>query len=594
MSFSSKKRRVRQIEKAFSGHRDWRRQVKTHERILQRKYAGDMSASAGSQCEDGERKRQRKELSAIWTNEVPPIVHEVLASPGQPLDRDTRAFMEPRFGHDFSRVRVHVDAKAEESAQSINASAYTVNQHIVLGKRTLQDDTSDHRFVLAHELVHTLQQHHLPDYNGTSLGVESSATKAEQEANHIATQIAVPNPNASVIARPSAITSPAVQRYESGEHAQFGANAGEVERTFKVNGVELTYGDIIAIGGDLLEDPTDIYRIPATELRAMVELIHRQRTKGVASVTDADWIRVIGQRYLKLAANNDAHFAPDYSGGFRSGSGDHKSRWFTLHKRALFLALMRDAQGAMITNAFADHFLTDAFSAGHLFSKQLVYKKAVDRLKNPLKFEGALATLVLKDPRGQKLNDYLASPTLKPWHWEPMSVDSLTRLFDFVRKHEPEGFYSLFVKLVHDHLNQGITTGNAVEVTSIHRMSEKPWMLSGDKTLNASPDTLKYGRAAVAQSRANILEAMGQTNIDYEAFAQRVWNHVPIPTEAGQKTINDAVERFTDPDQPATVTAFADVTLENLDTVIEKLVNGPYGLQFLKKKEPSGNGSAPQ
>ena len=46
--------------------------------------------------------------------EAPPIVHEVLRSPGQPLDAATRAFMEPRFGHDFSKVRVHTDEKAAD------------------------------------------------------------------------------------------------------------------------------------------------------------------------------------------------------------------------------------------------------------------------------------------------------------------------------------------------------------------------------------------------------------------------------------------------------------------------------------------------
>ena len=55
---------------------------------------------------------------------VPPIVHEVLATPGPPLDAATRGFMEPRFSQDFSKLRVHTDAKAAESAQVVNALAY--------------------------------------------------------------------------------------------------------------------------------------------------------------------------------------------------------------------------------------------------------------------------------------------------------------------------------------------------------------------------------------------------------------------------------------------------------------------------------------
>src|SRR3954468_9307115 len=65
---------------------------------------------------------------------APPIVQEVLSAPGQPLDAPTRAFMEPRFGADFAGVRVHTDAKATESAGSINALAYTVGRDVVFGR----------------------------------------------------------------------------------------------------------------------------------------------------------------------------------------------------------------------------------------------------------------------------------------------------------------------------------------------------------------------------------------------------------------------------------------------------------------------------
>jgi len=53
-------------------------------------------------------------------------VHEVRRSTGQPLDPATRAFMEPRFGHDFSRVRVHADDQAGGSPRAVNAQAYAV------------------------------------------------------------------------------------------------------------------------------------------------------------------------------------------------------------------------------------------------------------------------------------------------------------------------------------------------------------------------------------------------------------------------------------------------------------------------------------
>ena len=97
-------------------------------------------------------------MSAAPVNTVPPILHDVLNSSGQQLDAGTRAFMEPRFGHDFSQVRVHTDEKAAESAQAVNALAYTVGRDVVFGEGRYEPETSQGRRLLAHELTHVLQQ----------------------------------------------------------------------------------------------------------------------------------------------------------------------------------------------------------------------------------------------------------------------------------------------------------------------------------------------------------------------------------------------------------------------------------------------------
>jgi hypothetical protein len=90
--------------------------------------------------------------------EAPPIVDEVLRSAGQPLAEPVRAFMEPRFGREFSRVRVHTDAHAAESARQINSMAYTVGNHIVVGPRGQAPNTEDGQRLFAHELAHVVQQ----------------------------------------------------------------------------------------------------------------------------------------------------------------------------------------------------------------------------------------------------------------------------------------------------------------------------------------------------------------------------------------------------------------------------------------------------
>lgn len=102
--------------------------------------------------------RQRPERKELVVAAVPPIVNEVLSSTGQPLDTVTREFMEPRFGHDFSRVRVHTGARSAEAASAINARAFTVSHRIVFGAGEYAPQDPKYNDLLAHELAHVIQQ----------------------------------------------------------------------------------------------------------------------------------------------------------------------------------------------------------------------------------------------------------------------------------------------------------------------------------------------------------------------------------------------------------------------------------------------------
>ncbi|HML27225.1 MAG TPA: DUF4157 domain-containing protein, partial [Methanomethylovorans sp.] len=94
--------------------------------------------------------------------DVPPVVHEVLSSPGQSLDAQTRAFMEPRFGQNFGNVRVHADSRAGQSADAVNGQAYTVGYHVVFAAGRYCPTAPNGRRLLAHELTHVVQQHASP------------------------------------------------------------------------------------------------------------------------------------------------------------------------------------------------------------------------------------------------------------------------------------------------------------------------------------------------------------------------------------------------------------------------------------------------
>ncbi len=180
--------------------------------VLRRKCACGNHTVAGAQC--GECRKNELQRRAADSNaavdQVPDIVYDVLRSPGQPLDNETRAFFEPRFsrdlgqrepklmpkpaqsglrvgsvddplereadhiaagvltryvdqpaarvGYDFSQVRVHADSKAADSARAVGALAYTVGRDVVFGAGQYAPQTSEGRRLLAHELAHTVQQ----------------------------------------------------------------------------------------------------------------------------------------------------------------------------------------------------------------------------------------------------------------------------------------------------------------------------------------------------------------------------------------------------------------------------------------------------
>jgi hypothetical protein len=89
---------------------------------------------------------------------APASVDQTLAGPGRPMEPELRQDMELQFGHDFSRVRVHTGTAAGQSAQDVNALAYTVGQNVVFGANQYAPATHSGRKLLAHELAHTIQQ----------------------------------------------------------------------------------------------------------------------------------------------------------------------------------------------------------------------------------------------------------------------------------------------------------------------------------------------------------------------------------------------------------------------------------------------------
>jgi hypothetical protein len=131
------------------------------DRVAQQVLQGSLTGSI-TKCPAGIGDATRFEASSARPlsvgEQAPDSVHQALSSPGKPLDVQTRSFMEPRFGFDFSRVRIHTDGRAAESAHYVKAHAYTVGKQIVFGAGEFAPETRSGQRLIAHELTHVVQQ----------------------------------------------------------------------------------------------------------------------------------------------------------------------------------------------------------------------------------------------------------------------------------------------------------------------------------------------------------------------------------------------------------------------------------------------------
>jgi hypothetical protein len=119
--------------------------------------------------EEEEKTLQMQEAARSTPEATPELESHIstIRGGGQPLPESVRAFFEPRFGHDFSGVRVHTDAKAAEAARELNAKAFTVGGDIVFGAGQYAPVGTIGRKLLAHELTHIMQQNSFAFYRTT-------------------------------------------------------------------------------------------------------------------------------------------------------------------------------------------------------------------------------------------------------------------------------------------------------------------------------------------------------------------------------------------------------------------------------------------
>lgn len=162
---------------------------------LQRQCACSSRAvnSGRCQCDESNTKASNGVESATASGNV----DDLIASSGSAMDQDTRTFMESRFGYDFSRVRIHSGAKANEAATSVGARAFTVGEHLAFAAGEYVPSSSGGRRLLAHELAHVLQQGKADRENSKprtspKLAIGEPSDPLEREADRIAERVMAP------------------------------------------------------------------------------------------------------------------------------------------------------------------------------------------------------------------------------------------------------------------------------------------------------------------------------------------------------------------------------------------------------------------
>ena len=297
---------------------------------------------------------QTKRVQSNHSGQIaaPSIVHEVLRSAGQSLDPTTRSFMESRFRHDFSSVRVHHDEQAAESARALHALAYTVGRDVVFGPGQYAPHTASGGRLLAHELTHLVQQ----GIATSGPPVAHARVQRFESHEHVQLGDTAAGPSAGFILlechnrdlpqHASAVTTwpPTWQTY-------FATLQSDQQRALQRG---LTYGEIVALTGDMYVDFQALNRAP---LREVIDLIPRIHS---ATTTTQQFQAATGGRYLALAKENIGHFS-NVPVGQRN-----RDIWRRNHIDAIAAARTGTGNVAWGLNASGDHFLTDAFSGGHL------------------------------------------------------------------------------------------------------------------------------------------------------------------------------------------------------------------------------------
>ncbi len=374
-----------------------------------------------TECKEEEKKPIQTKPAAVMASlrpttqrdsegETSPVLDVVGKGGGQPLAPKVRAKMEAGLGADFSDVRIHTGAKAAQSAAAVSAEAYTVGNDVVFGHGSFAPGSLEGRHTLAHELAHVQQQRRGPvpgTDTGGGVAVSDPSDSFEREADATASRVVPgPQPVAGVprggigapmgpessrakLRRPWAAQRPGcdcgptgaclgqsegevlyVQRFGSAEHVRLGNEAESGQSVLVTQFGVISYGEMIALG-DYFSSAGEIESLAASPdgqaqiSYALWKVNPAGRPRPPSNPTAEQEVE---DRYNRLAAHNETHFSTGSSAG-----NSNREQYIARHSEALRTAWFQGLDPLVVRRsnwqaqeALAAHFLTDAFSAGHI------------------------------------------------------------------------------------------------------------------------------------------------------------------------------------------------------------------------------------
>jgi hypothetical protein len=380
--------------------------------------------------------------------------------------------------------------------------------------------------------------------------------------------------------------------YDTGEHVL--AADGIYGQPLLVGappGVSFSYAQLVTMA-DFYDQVEDLLAADPAELGRLKALIERDaahyRDGSAGDVSDKEWNdATTNGRYLDVAERNYAHFAPDVlfndaiaNAGARHSN--HREAWEAHHRRAL--AEARGASSglpahALIINAFGDHFLTDAFSAGHLINKDAVSSYFKHNFLSDGKLTSAATAFFDRVARqafaGAVKEKFSRLETAHwpawyiPFHPDINSPDRFASLLKAACETQPDKVANLAVKAIHDYLNR-----NGIEVTS--NAGGASWKLTGDGHLTA--ETCAIMKQAVRASVANLTDPGLRAASDATCF-ERVWRFTPVLTASSRPTVIALVNDFTNPASTRLSDAAAGLITKQVDQLIHVLVDQQHQLR---------------